>query len=443
MKTSPRTLTRRAFVRRLYAAIALPYAVPASAFARPGAPAPSSRITLGMIGLGSMGLRHVDAFLLEKDCRILAACDVDARRLETARNRINQSCGNSDCLAFADFRDLIARPDIDALCISTPDHWHAIPAMMGIRAGKAVYGEKPLALTIREGQMLVDAVNRYHCVWQTGSWQRSTAHFRFACELVRNGRIGKVHTVQIGIGAGFQPPGGKVVYELPPQPPMPVPDGFDYDMWLGPAPWAAYTEQRCHWNFRWILDYAGGQTTDWGTHHVDIALWGIDADRTGPLTVEGAGAFPRNGLWNAAADYHFHYTFANGVSMHVGSTRHYPQGVRFIGPDGWVHVTRAGTTANPQSLLRETIGPNEINLPRPAGNERQGHRRDFLDCIRSRNKTIADAQVGHTAATACHLANIAMITGRKLRWNPNTQQITNDPHANRMLARPSRAPWRL
>jgi predicted dehydrogenase len=214
-------------------------------------------------------------------------------------------------------------------------------------------------------------------------------------------------------------------------------------MWLGPAPWAPYTEKRCHWNFRWILDYSGGQVTDWGAHHIDIAHWGMDCDDTGPVEVVGSGVFPKDGLWNAAVDYNFKCTYANGLVMYVGSNNHYLQGVRFTGDRGWVHVTRAGLKASCASLLKEKIGPDEVHLPRPSGGHRQGHRRDFLDCVKTRGQTITPVEVGHRSVTVAHLGNIAMLLGRKIRWDPKREQILDDSSANRMLSRPLRSPWRL
>jgi len=444
MKQEHRIISRRAFLRNAATAVAAPYIVPSSALGKDNQPAPSNRIPMGLIGLGSMGMRHVKGFLQEEDCQIIAVCDVDAERRSVAVEEINKHYGNKDCAEYNDFRDLIRRADIDTLCISVPDHWHSIPAIMGVRAGKDIYGEKPLALTVSEGRVMVEAVHRYKCVWQTGSWQRSTAHFRFACELVRNQRIGTLQRVEVGIGGGYNPGGGRpTVNRIDPQPVMPAPEGFDYEMWLGPAPWAPYTEKRCHWNFRWILDYSGGQVTDWGAHHIDIAHWGMDCDDTGPLEVVGKGVFPKDGLWNAAVDYDFQCTYASGVTMCVASNNHYPQGVRFIGDTGWVHVTRARLDANPKSLLKEKIGPEEIHLARPSGDHRQGHRRDFLDCVKTRRQTISPIEVGHRSAAAAHLGNIAMILGRKIRWDPRREQIIDDATASRMLGRAIRSPWHL
>jgi len=391
-----------------------------------------------------MGMRHVKGFLQEEDCQIVAVCDVDALRRRDAAREINAHYGNDDCAQYNDFRELLARADIDTLCISVPDHWHASLALAGIRAGKDIYGEKPLALTIAQGRAIVDEVDRYNCIWQTGSWQRSTDHFRFACELVRNERIGRLKRVEVGIGPGFKRAGGtETIYKIDPQPVMPVPDGFDYEMWLGPAPSAPYTKKRCHWTFRWILDYSGGQVTDWGAHHIDIAHWGMNCDNTGPVEVAGNGMFGADGLWDAAVDYDFECTYDNGLVMRVASNNHCRQGVRFIGAEGWVHVTRGGVTSDPPELRRTRIGPDEIHLPRPAGDHRQGHRRDFLDCVKTRKRTITPAEIGQRSATVAHLGNIAMILGRRIRWDPKREQVIDDPAANRMLDRAMRSPWRI
>ena len=444
MKQNRSKINRRFFLRKAVSTYAVPYFVPAVVLGRAAKPAPSNQITMGIIGLGSMGMRHVKGFLPEQDCRILAVCDVDAKRRQAAVNEINQRYQNRDCASYHDFRELIARKDIDTLCIAVPDHWHTGIATVGAQARKDIYGEKPLALTIAQGQMLCEVVKRYNIVWQTGSWQRSTAHFRFACELVRNQRIGKLQKGEVGIGIGFNPGGGQsTVHQIDPQPVMTVPKELDYDMWLGPAPWAPYTQKRCHWNFRWILDYSGGQVTDWGAHHIDIAHWGMGTDDTGPIAVEGRGIFPPDGLWDAASDYDFTCSYANGVVMQVGSNNHYAQGVRWLGEDGWVHVTRSGLKTYPKDLVKEKIGLNEIHLSKPAGDHRQGHRRDFLDCVKTRARTITPIEIGHRSVTVCHLGNIAMLLGRKVYWDPNREQFRNDPTATRMLHRAIRSPWNL
>jgi len=410
--------------------VAAPCLIPASALGRDGRPAPSNRLTMGMIGLGSMGMRHVKAFVTESDCQIVGVCDVDASRRQDALKEIQKACGGAGCASYDDFRELIARKDVDALCIAVPDHWHAIPALMGARAGKHIYGEKPLALTVAEGRAMVEAVRRSGCVWQTGSWQRSVIQFRVACQLALQQAVGKLHRVEVGIG--LSPTIG-------PQPVMPVPDGFDYEMWLGPAPWAPYTEKRCHWNFRWIRDYSGGQVTDWGAHHIDIAQWGMGTELTGPLEVEGKGVFPTDSLWDVAITYHFECRYAGGLTLVVASENELKNGIRFIGDRGWIHVDRNTMDAEPKSLLRERYsGGMSRNL-----SDRQDHRRNFLNCVRNGATPVSNIEVAHRSATVCHLGNIAMQLGRRIRWNPDTEQAVGDPSANAMLSRAYRGPWTM
>jgi predicted dehydrogenase len=428
-------LSRRSWLKGTAAgaglAMAAPLLTPGSVLGKEDRPAPSARLTLGLVGLGSMGLRNLQGFLLEKDCQIVAVCDVDRARRRQAADLVNKEYGDTGCAEYNDFRQLIARPDIDLLCLSLPDHWHSIPAILGARAGKHIYGEKPLARTIREGRLMVEAIQRYGCVWQTGSWQRSTAHFRFACELVRNGRIGHLQHVEVGIGIG--PRTG-------PQPLMPVPEGFDYEMWLGPAPPAPYTEQRCHWNFRWILDYAGGQVTDWGAHHLDIAQWGMGTEDTGPVEIQGTGDFPWDSLWNAAVTYRFECRYANCLTLVVASEDTFENGVRWVGDQGWVHVDRNRVTTHPERLLHERFGPEEIHLYQSPP-DRQGHRRNFLDCVKNHSPTASTIEVAHRSVTVAHLGNIAMQLGRTIRWDPVAEQIIGDPTAARMLSRPMRGEW--
>ena len=434
--------TRRTFLKSA-AVAAAPWVVPVTALGR-GRAAPSDRITLGMIGLGSMGLRHVKGFVQEADCQITHCCDVDAARARAAAKVADEAYKTQGCKAVRDFRELLADPSLDALVISIPDHWHAACAIPAIRSGKAIYGEKPLALTIREGRAMVEAVRRQGIVWQMGSWQRSTRHFRFACELVRNGRLGKLQRVEVGLAEGFRPQGKPMAHRLEPQPAMPVPEGLDYDRWLGPAPWEPYTTNRCHWNFRWILAYSGGQVTDDGAHQLDIAHWGMGADGTGPVEVEGTGEFPREGLWDAAYRFRFQCRYADGLVMHVGSANYVRGGITFVGARGKVYVRRGGVIeAEPKSLLRETIGPNETRLASPAEGHRQGHRRNFLDCVRSHAEPVTPIEVGHHSIIPAHLANIALRLGRPVRWDPVKEEILNDPEASRMLWRPMREPWRM
>jgi len=429
-------INRRKFLAKVAGtaagAAAFSYFVPSSALGKAGTVAPSNRIVMGAIGVGSKGTRNMLTFTSRADVQMVAVCDVDAGHRDNAANRINANYGNRDCAAYNDFRQLIARNDIDAVSIGTPDHWHAIPAVAAARAKKDIFAEKPLAYTISEGRAICDAVNQYRVVWQTGSQQRSDRRFRFACELVRNGRIGRVHTVRVGLPAGGSDRKGKA------SEPVPVPQGFDYDMWLGPAPWAAYCPDRCHGNFRWVTDYSGGQITDWAGHHCDIALWGTGTELRGPVQIEGKGKAPDEGLWNTVYEYGFVCRFAEGFTMIVADNRQHRQGVLFEGTDGWVYVRRGEIDANPQSLLESDIGPREIHLY-----ESTNHKGNFIDCVRTRRPTVAPVEPAHRAISIGHLGLIAMKLERKLNWDPAKERFVNDPQADRLLARPMRSPWCL
>jgi predicted dehydrogenase len=364
------------------------------------------------------------AFQGNSGAEIVAVCDVDAGYREKARQTAGLDAGS----AYRDFRDLLPRDDIDAVVVVTPDHWHVPISIAAVRAGKDVFCEKPLTLTIAEGRALADEVKRYARVFQTGSQQRSSDNFRFACELVRNGRIGKLHTVRVGI------PDNNRTCE-PTWRPEPVPEGFDYDFWLGPAPWAPYHTQRCHYQFRFILDYSGGQVTNWGGHHLDIAQWGMGMDDSGPVEIVGEGQFPKTGLFTTATKVHFEAKYANGVKLicETGGSN-----TKFEGTDGWVDVSRGGLKTGPESLKNTTIGPNEIHLY-----ESNDHKQNFLDCIKTRKDPITNAEIGHRTSTLCHLGNIAMMLGRKLKWDPKKERFINDSAANSMVARAMRAPWQL
>ncbi|MEX2380839.1 MAG: Gfo/Idh/MocA family oxidoreductase [Opitutales bacterium] len=444
MKTV-RHFTRRQFLKGAAtaagAAVAGPYiATSAVPRADGGArPAPSNRINLGIIGVGGQGRGHLGGLLGHPDVQVVALCDVDANHREQSKNRAEQHYGDATRSgryqgvgAYNDFRDLIARDDVDAVLIATPDNWHGLMTIAAAKAGKDIYCEKPLALTIGEGRAAVEAVRRYGRVFQTGSQERSGSSCRFACELVRNGRLGKLHTIRVNLPTDNRRTG--------PQPEMPVPEGLDYDMWLGPAPWEPYTQERCHFNFRWILDYALGEITDRGAHVGDLAVWGAEPflKGQGPIEVEGSGEFPNVGLWNSATAFHVEHTYANGIRMIFESVG--PRGVRFEGSDGWVfiHIHGGRLEADPVSLLNEDIGPNDVHLHRSPG-----HHQDFINAVKTRGETVAPVEGGHATITACCLGHIAMKVGRKVVWDPEKELFVNDAEANRLINRSLRAPWVL
>jgi predicted dehydrogenase len=305
---------------------------------------------------------------------------------------------------------------------------------MAARAGLDIYGEKPLSRSIRESRAICDAVQRYGRIWQTGSWQRSRRHFLHACELVRNGRIGRVHLVEVGLPSG----NATGIKQR-----LPVPEELDWDFWLGPAPWREYCEfgsNRCHWDWRWIMDFSGGQLTDWAGHHIDIAHWGLDFDRTGPREVAGEGTYPVEGLWDAPTDYQFTCKYDGDVTIVVGSTSRIGfMGAKWHGDDGWIHVNRGGLWASDPSWLRyEEIGPGDKRLYRS-----DDHIQNFLDCVRSRRETITPVETASRSVSVGHLGEIAMLTGRTIRWDPKTETILNDPGASALLGRSYRKPWVL
>ena len=430
-------ISRRRFLAAASTALAAPYFIPASALGADGRPAPSNRITMGCIGLGGRGTVDMQAFLGRDDVQMVALCDVDAgsdryednwvRGLAPAVESVAKRYNGSKPAGYADFRQLLERKDIDAVCIGTPDHWHAAITVMAAAAGKDIYCEKPLCLTVADGRAMVDAVQRYGRVFQCGSQRRSSPQCRRVCELVRNGRLGKLHTVRVGLpGQYWLRKNAKTTFD-----PEPIPAGFDYDLWLGPAPEAPYTYNRCHWNFRWNLDYSGGNVTDWGAHMIDMAHWGMGTEHTGPVEIEGKGHFPpRTELWNAASSFEF-CTYADGVKMIVKSGGP----TRFEGTDGWINLE--GKSDRPE-LASDVIGPNEIHLY-----DSRDHHGNFIDCVKSRQPTAAPVDVAHRSLTPAHLGNIAMQLGRKLRWNPQVERFIDDEQANRMLSRAYRGPWKV
>jgi predicted dehydrogenase len=429
-----KTISRRQFLRKAagasIAVAGFPYIVPSSALGGAGNVAASNRIVMGCIGVGSQGGGNMRGFLGKKEVQVVAVCDVDKGHRDKAKKTVDDRYKNNDCKAYLDFREVVERKDIDALSLGLPDQWHSIPAVMGARAGKDIFGEKPLARTIREGRAICDAVHRYGRVWQTGSWQRSQRNFHRACELVRNGRIGKVHKVEVGLPTGGST-GNKPV--------QPVPEGLDWDFWLGPAPWVPY-RGICHWNWRWMMDYSGGQLTDWAGHHIDIAHWGLGLDYTGPSEIEGKGVYPRDGIYDAPTAYKFTCKYDNGLTMIVANDRQQPKGMGTVwyGEKGWVYVKRGRLEADPKSILDERIGPDEIKLY-----ESRDHQRNFLECVKSRKLTITPVEIAHRSISVGLLGEIAMLLGRKLKWDPEKEIFLNDEQANRMLSRPMRSPWHL
>ena len=429
MNSRTQGVSRRRILKGAAAVLAAPTIVPAGVF---GANPPSRRVALGFIGTGLHGTGwNLKGFLKFDDAQAVAVCDVMKSRCDNAVKMVNAKYGNQDCAAHADWRDVIARDDIDAVMISTPDHWHVPISLAAMRAGKDVCCEKP-TFTIQQGRVLSDTVAKLGAVFQTSTEDRSIPVYHRMAELVRNGRIGRLRSVHVTLPAGT----------VEPQPPKyaPVPDGFDYQMWLGPAPAAPYATNRCgNQEWRNIFDYSGGKFTDWGMHQVDTAQLANDTERTGPIEVTGEGTFPdKSSLYNTAMEYELHYKYANGVDLHIESGG---TSLRFEGTDGWIGNAgwRKPLEASSAKILDSVIGPGDLHLYTCAG----GEHRNFLDCFRSRKVPYFPAEVGHRCATVLHMGNISMQLGRKLRWDPDEEEFIGDEKANQMRSQPMRKPWTL
>ncbi len=432
---------RRQFLQTMAraASCAIPIIVPTAALGRAGRIAPSERILIGCIGVGNMGTGDMNALMTIPDAQVVAVCDVKRTMRDRGKQLVDARYGGANCATYNDFRELLDRRDIDAVSIASLDSWHVLHALAVVRAGKDLYVEKPLGMSIDEIKVLRAAVHRYGRVFQFGTQQRSSQEFRRACEIALNGRLGKVHTIKVGVHAGAAERSGMKTYT-----PEPVPDWLDYDLWLGPARWSPYATARLtypHWFH--ISDYSLGYVSGWGIHHIDIAQWGNGTELTGPVEIEGTARFPDNdALCDNPLSWDTRMKYANGVALiFTGSgpgfdgVRH---GITFEGPDGWVWVNRGAIDAEPKSLLREPFGPDEIRLP-----VSNFHQANFLECVRSRQKTICNIDVAVRSDTVCQLAWCAFHLQRKLRWDPDKEVFVNDPEANRKLTRPLRAPWHL
>ena len=428
-----REINRRQFLRKTagasVVAVGFPYLAASSALGKAGAVAASNRIVMGAIGVGGQGTRHVGGgiwvqgggFLSKPEVQFVAVCDVNANNRNRARDIVNKHYGNNDCAGYNDFRELVARQDIDAVLVATPDHWHVLTSIAAVKAGMDVYCEKPLSLTIRQAREVAEAVKRYGRIFQTGTQQRSWREFRFACELIRNGYIGDVKSITVNVGG-------------PPQwscnaPAEPEPEWLDWNMWLGPAPWRPYTSKIAPGGWMGYRDYSGGEMTNWGAHMFDTAQWAMGMDESGPVEI-----IPPDGK-----DYKvLTYKYANGTIMMRDKISRNVPGVLFTGTEGKIEVSRDHLKTEPESLVRQKIGPDEIHLY-----ESKNHPDNFLQCIRTRKRPASDAEVGCRSITVCHLGNIAYWLKRALKWDPKDEHFINDLEADKMRARALRAPWRL
>ncbi len=422
---------RRAFIKTSVLGMGAAFAAPHILTSCKGDLA-SKKITLGMIGVGQHGTGwNLKAFLKMPDVRVLAVCDVDRNHRENAKKIVDEAYKNRDCSMYNDFREVLARDDIDAVMISTPDHWHVPISIMAAQAGKDICCEKP-TLTIGEGRVLVDVIKKTGRVYQNSIEDRSIPVYHRMAELVRNGYIGELQQIVIRL------PDKDIINMLKASTEtQPVPEGFDYDMWLGPAPLAPYSPGRCHFNFRWIFDYSGGMLTDWGAHYFDTAQWANNSDHSGPVEVEGKGTFLSGSIYNTADTFHLKYQYANGVEMQVDSGG---VSIGFKGSEGWIQCLgwRGELTASRKSILEEKIKPSDIHLYTA-----ESEHRNFIDCVKSRKETFNPVEVGHRTASALHMGNISMLLNRKLYWDPDKEEFIDDDEANGMRTRASRKPWRL
>lgn len=427
-ETGPR-LNRRRFLHRTGTAAAVTAATVAMPHLRSRAAEIGSGIRAGVrVGVLGTGGRGSD-LMRSAMANVVAVCDVDATHLARAAAEVEKKTGRKPA-PYGDFRKLLENRDIDAVIIGAPDHWHALMTVQACQAGKDVYCEKPLTLTIHEGRVMTQVARATRRIVQTGSQQRSDDKFRLGCELVRNGRIGKVKAVKVGLThVNFN---AQVVPDGEP------PAALNYDLWLGPAPWRAYNANRVHYNFRFYWDYSGGQMTNWGAHHLDIAQWGLGTDDTGPVEIEATARFDPEKRFEVPIESDITYTYANGVKLFCTQGPNRKTGTTFEGDRGWVHVNRGNLEASEDDLLAQPLPADAVRL-----HVSKDHLDNWFQCIKSRQRPICDVEIGHRSATVCHLGSLAMRLGRKLRWDPGQESFVGDAEANAKRHYPYRAPWAL
>jgi predicted dehydrogenase len=436
---NPKLSRRRFLAVTGAAAFAGPTILTSRSTAQGRRPNPSDRVTLGVLGWGMQGPSNTGEFLRLPDCQVVAACDLDKKHLAQAVDTINDHYKNKDCKAYHDYREMMARADIDAVMLAVPDHWHALVATEAARRKKDIYGEKPLARTIAEQQAIVHAVQKYDRIWQTGSWQRSVGNFHKAAEIVRNGLIGRITHVEVGLPAGHNDFAHTAKFMTPSDPPPEL----DYETWIGPSKMMPYIEGRVHMNWRWNYNTGGGQLLDWIGHHCDIAHWGLDFDRSGPSEIEGQGEFPpQDAVWNTCTKYRIELKYPDDITMTIAGG--YPAikgGTKWIGTEGWVYVDRGQFDAsNPEWRDFKRL-PEELRKVKLY--ESNNHQRNFIDCVKSRKPTITPVETAHHSAIPGHLGLISMIVCRKIRWDVKSERILGDVEASKLLTRQYRPPWRL
>jgi len=396
-----------------------------------GQNAPSKQTTMGCIGVRGMGGGNMRNFYNRANCRVVAVCDVDGAVLKQKTEEVNKHYGNSDCKAYRDYREVVTREDIDTIMIGTPDHWHAAIAIEATRHGKDIYCEKPVTHTFAEGEMLVKEVRKHKRIWQTGSWQRSVWNFRQAVAIVRNGLIGELQHVEIGLPTGHVNP--------PQAQPQRPPSELDYDMWIGPSQMMPYMKERLHGNWRWNYNTGGGQMMDWIGHHNDIAHWGMGEDLGGPTLVEAGDFTPpqETDVWDGAWQYELKCTYASGVTTRISNKNR--MGVLYLGSEGWVYVSRGGFSASNPEWTKREFNPGNVDVYRS-----DNHQGNFLDCVQSRKPTITPVEVSHRSIVPGHIAMAMNAVGRglKVRWDPKTNTTSNEEVMRLLRQEGDQRPWK-
>lgn len=430
--------SRRQFIKKS-ALFAVPVIIPAAARGADGTTAPSNRVTVGAVGWGMQGPGNTRSTMGLPNAQVVAVCDVDKNHLAAAKQTVDENYKNQDCAAYADYQELMARKDIDAVTLAVPDHWHALVAIAAAKAGKHIWGEKPLARTIAEQQAIVKAVQDHKVIWQTGSWQRSVDNFTKAVELVRGGYIGEIREVQVGLPSGHNDFAGTKDRTKVTTPPA----NLDYEKWVGPSQMIDYIEARVHKNWRWHYNFGGGQLLDWVGHHVDIAHWGLDLDRSGPSVVECSGEFPpADALWNTCTKYRGELTYPKNIKMTLaGGHGDIASGTKWIGSEGWIRVDRGAFESSNEEWKRFRVLPENM---RKAQIERSGnHFKNWIDAVVAKRPTITPVETAHHSAIPGHLCLISMMTKSRIQWDAEKEEITGNPEATKLLSRTYRAPYQM
>ena len=433
-------ISRRNFLAGAAAAVAGPMILPSRVLGREGHTPPSEKIGIGIIGCGAMNTSHTYRYMHRDETQVVAVCDPNAEKRNILRTQVQDRYAQmlevesyDACAAYNDFRDLLANPEVDAICIATPEQWHVLPALYAARLGKHSYIEKPMSLTIEEGRVLANVAAEHGVVIQHGAQQRSHWGFPKSAELVRNGYLGELQRIEVVLFPG--PSGGSCPAEEPP-------DFVDYDLWLGPAPETPYCSRKMMGVRGWtyMRDYSGGRITEWGTHHLDTVQWALGFDETGPIEISGTGDITPDAMYNTPYTWNIDFRFETGPVIHFADQGYQGEGIHYVGDEGSIFVSRDGMRSEPAGLLDIELGPNDVPMVDPLGHD---HRENFVHCIKTGEKPRGHVESGHRSSTMCHLANICVELGQNLHWDPVNERFLDNPEADKLISRPMRAPWSL